>query len=259
MHYYQHHIGDFIKDTSFLTNEEVGIYLKLLWLYYDTEQPLEDNLVSLTMKTNSRDNKDAVATILSTFFTLTDGAWHHSRCDSEIEEYHALIESRSRAGKASAQHRKSKRSASVEHVLNTSSSDEQLTINHEPITNNHINTKARAARFDAIAYLLSLGVEQSIASDWMQSRKQLKATVTKTAIDGIAREAAKAYISLTAALQECCARGWRGFKAEWIAEKSNGSETPYQKSQRLRFERLTGRTSPQEKVVSGEILTLKGN
>jgi uncharacterized protein YdaU (DUF1376 family) len=49
MHYYQHHIGDFIKDTSFLTNEEVGIYLKLLWIYYDTEKPLPNSLFELSM------------------------------------------------------------------------------------------------------------------------------------------------------------------------------------------------------------------
>jgi hypothetical protein len=34
---------------------------------------------------------------------------------------------------------------------------------------------------------------------------------------GIEREAAKARISLQDALETCCARGWAGFKAEWVA------------------------------------------
>ena len=72
MHYYQHHIGDFIKDTSFLTNEEVGIYLKLIWLYYDTELPLPNNMFELTMKTSARDSEELVKGILAMFFILSD-------------------------------------------------------------------------------------------------------------------------------------------------------------------------------------------
>lgn len=37
MHFYPHHIGDFLKDTSSLTPEESYYYLRLIWLYYDTE------------------------------------------------------------------------------------------------------------------------------------------------------------------------------------------------------------------------------
>ncbi len=75
MHYYQHHIGDFIKDTAFLQNDEVGIYLKLLWLYYDTEKPLPDNLFELSMKTGTRDNQVALQGILEMFFDKQDGQW----------------------------------------------------------------------------------------------------------------------------------------------------------------------------------------
>jgi len=55
-------------------------------------------------------------------------------------------------------------------------------------------------------------------------RKAKKAPVTDTAIKGIASEAGKAGISLESALRECCARGWIGFKAEWVpqAEKPRG-------------------------------------
>ena len=87
MHYYQHHIGDFIKDTSYLTNEEIGIYMKLIWLYYDTEKPLPDDIFLLSMKVNARENKVAVESILCMFFQLIDEKWHHTRCDKEIAEY----------------------------------------------------------------------------------------------------------------------------------------------------------------------------
>ena len=53
-------------------------------------------------------------------------------------------------------------------------------------------------------------------SDFLQIRKAKKAPVTAAAIAGIEREARKAGWSLEKALIECCARGWAGFKADWV-------------------------------------------
>lgn len=139
MHYYQHHIGDFIKDTSFLTNEEVGIYMKLLWLYYDTEKPLPDSLFELSMKVNGRDKEQVISGLLNMFFTLEEGSWHHKRCDREIGHYHQQLESASKAGKASAAKRAmNKRLTGVQQPFNERSTTEQPTNNQQPITNNHI-------------------------------------------------------------------------------------------------------------------------
>jgi len=144
MHYYQHHIGDFIKDTSFLTNEEIGIYLKLIWLYYDSEKPLPNNLFELGMKTATRDNRVELEGLLGMFFVLDlqNQCWHHTRCDKEIEHYKQQLTSASKAGKASALKRLMNRNATgVEQALNERSTGVQPTMNHEPLTNNHIIKK----------------------------------------------------------------------------------------------------------------------
>jgi hypothetical protein len=62
-------------------------------------------------------------------------------------------------------------------------------------------------------------VNESVWDDWIDMRRQKKAKVTQTALDGITREATKAGWPLEKALAESCARGWTGFKAEWVAEK----------------------------------------
>ena len=62
-------------------------------------------------------------------------------------------------------------------------------------------------------------VNPSTWSDFLQVRKAKKAPVTAAAISGIEREARKAGWSLEKALTECCARGWAGFKADWVADK----------------------------------------
>lgn len=74
---------------------------------------------------------------------------------------------------------------------------------------------SRAPRFDAQSHLVSMGVDDSIAADWITHRKAKKAAITLTVIDSISREAIKARMPLADVLVACCQRGWIGFKAEW--------------------------------------------
>ena len=64
------------------------------------------------------------------------------------------------------------------------------------------------------------GVTDSVWQDFVKLRKEKRAAVTQTAIDGIEREARKAGVSLQTALETCCERGWTGFKADWVKDKS---------------------------------------
>jgi uncharacterized protein YdaU (DUF1376 family) len=215
MHYYQHHIGDFIKDTSFLTNEEVGIYLKLLWLYYDTEQPLPNSLFELSIKVNVRDQQDTLSGILGMFFTLRNDQWHHNRCDKEISFYKQQLETASKAGKASAAKRALNRNSTVvERSLDSCSTVVQPTNNHEPITNNHKPNKEKAT-----SVAMPDGISQSVWEDYKTLRKAKKAPVTQRVIDGMQEQANLAGWTLEKAMEECCIRGWQSFKAEWVAEK----------------------------------------
>lgn len=70
---------------------------------------------------------------------------------------------------------------------------------------------------------LFANIAPQIVADFKAMRKKQRAEITKTAIDGIEREAEKAGLSLEDALRMCCERGWRGFKAEWVTPQSRGS------------------------------------
>lgn len=61
-------------------------------------------------------------------------------------------------------------------------------------------------------------VSPQVVADFTAHRKAVRAPISQTALDGIRREAGRAGLSLEAALSMCCARGWRGFKAEWVTE-----------------------------------------
>lgn len=63
-------------------------------------------------------------------------------------------------------------------------------------------------------------VDPQVWSDFLEHRKKKNAPLTATALRLIKGEAKKAGITLEAALEETCARGWTGFKADWLANKS---------------------------------------
>jgi hypothetical protein len=59
-------------------------------------------------------------------------------------------------------------------------------------------------------------VSDEVWDGFVALRRAKKAPITAAAMGGIEREAAKARMSLQDTLQTCCARGWAGFKADWV-------------------------------------------
>ncbi len=60
-------------------------------------------------------------------------------------------------------------------------------------------------------------VLDSVWVDFLEIRKAKRSPLTDTALDAIKSEAAVAGFTLNAALTECCARGWQGFRADWVS------------------------------------------
>jgi hypothetical protein len=58
-------------------------------------------------------------------------------------------------------------------------------------------------------------VPEGVWRDFLALRKAKKAPLTETALEAIRTEAQKAKISLSEALQVCCARGWQAFRSDW--------------------------------------------
>lgn len=113
MNYVELHIGDYDKATAHLTACEDGIYGRLMRRYYDTEAPLPLDLKALQrlVRARSREEKEAVQTILDEFFHQQVDGWHHKRCDEEIAKF---LEKREKAKRsAEARWNKSERNANA--------------------------------------------------------------------------------------------------------------------------------------------------
>lgn len=63
-------------------------------------------------------------------------------------------------------------------------------------------------------------IPTELFNDFLKVRKAKKAgDLTKTAFNGIEREAKKANLSVERAIEMCCLRGWVGFNAEWVTNE----------------------------------------
>jgi len=89
MNYYEHHIGDYAEATAHLTFIEDATYSRLIRKYYATEKPLpiEIKLVQRLINARSKEEKNAVVSVLNEFFILSDDGWRQERCDHEITRF----------------------------------------------------------------------------------------------------------------------------------------------------------------------------
>jgi uncharacterized protein YdaU (DUF1376 family) len=86
LNYYEHHLGDYLRDTAHLSMVEDGAYRRLIDLYYTREESLPANLdaVCRLVRARTEDERAAVIIILDEFFDRSDDGYRHKRCDEEL-------------------------------------------------------------------------------------------------------------------------------------------------------------------------------
>lgn len=69
--------------------------------------------------------------------------------------------------------------------------------------------------------LVSAGVDENHARDWMEIRRLKKQPLTQTAWAAVKAESEKAGLTIPQAIEAAAANGWGGFKASWLERSSN--------------------------------------
>jgi uncharacterized protein YdaU (DUF1376 family) len=94
VNYYEHHLGDYMRDTAHLSMMEDAAYRRLLDAYYVREKALPTDLRECCKlaRAVSKAERDAVAYVLREFFNLQDDGYHQKRADEEIRRYRAKSE-----------------------------------------------------------------------------------------------------------------------------------------------------------------------
>lgn len=86
----------------------------------------------------------------------------------------------------------------------------------EPSLNHPLNTSARKRACRQPAVQCPDGVDQQVWNDWLALRKEKRASVTQTVIEGAMGEAEKAGMTFEDFLRVWCRRGTQGLEAAWL-------------------------------------------
>jgi len=110
-------------------------------------------------------------------------------------------------------------------------------------------------RFDAAEFLVGQGADSQTAADYLLLRKGKKAAATATAMQAIVTEAGKAGLTLQAALELCCNRGWAGLKAEWteVQQARAGPRQTLHDQRKSILDELTGRNRNEQNTDPRDI------
>ncbi len=89
MNYYEHHLGDYLRDTAHLSMLEDGAYRRLIDAYYIrcTPLPIAKKDCYRLVRAAKKNERESVDAILKEFFYLAEDGWHHKRCDAEIARF----------------------------------------------------------------------------------------------------------------------------------------------------------------------------
>jgi uncharacterized protein YdaU (DUF1376 family) len=89
MNYYEHHLGDYMRDTAHLSLLEDGAYRRLIDAYYVRERPLPIDLKECCKlaRAVTKPERDAVAYVLKEFFERTEEGYRQKRCDEVLQKY----------------------------------------------------------------------------------------------------------------------------------------------------------------------------
>jgi uncharacterized protein YdaU (DUF1376 family) len=89
VNYYEHHLGDYMRDTAHLSILEDGVYRRLIDAYYIKELPIPAALRDAyrLVRAVSKPERDAVQAVLREFFEEAPTGWRHKRCEAEIARF----------------------------------------------------------------------------------------------------------------------------------------------------------------------------
>lgn len=224
MHYYQHNIGDYARDTGHLSVIEHGIYRLLLdWCYLNEKPITTEHAVRI-----ARGYQVETESVLSEFFNLESDGWTHKRVIKEIDDYRVKAEKNRQNGAKGGRPKPNNNPVGSQTDAKHNPNQEPITNNQEPRTKEIKPRASRKAQPDGcltVSDLVAQGVDEQHASDWFKARKSKGAkSLTKTAWDAVKAEALNAGVTPAEAVKIAAENTWQGFKASWMSKPAHQSQ-----------------------------------
>lgn len=216
MNYYERHLGDLAKDTSHLSQAEFGAYNLLMDWYYANECAIPiDKVPRICRARTPREHTNAYL-VANEFFSKIDGFYVHKRIEAEIAKY------AEKSNKSATAARIRWQKAKDANALQTHSDGNAL---QSPVTNN-TNTLTSICDANAIKALKEIDFSQwpsmptnTTMTAWVKTRKAKRLPCTQPAMDMVRAElqkAAAAGFDAESCIWYAAAKGWGGFRFEWM-------------------------------------------
>ncbi len=151
MNYYEHHLGDYAKDTGHLSMLEHGAYRILLDRYYSTERGIPADQAHRLARARSDEECRAVDVVLDEFFELIEGVWIHRRVERELAAASKRITAAQENGKKGGRPPKKPKGSDSETqskptgLVVGSDSETQSKAHQAPSTKHHLPDKKEVA------------------------------------------------------------------------------------------------------------------
>jgi len=242
------YVADYLASTSRLTTQQHGAYLLLIMDYWKNGPPPDDDAILCQITRLNQEDWEKNKQVLLGFFDVQDGKWTHARIEKEIAEAQT---------KREKQTARAKNAATKRWELNATSN---ATSNAQAIPKQCPTPTPTPTQKRPKTNTAPEGVSLEVWDSFLQQRQKTRAVVTETVIKTIQKEADLAGWPLERALSEIVARGWRGFKAEWVKDKQEDKLLTFaerdEQLKRKKWEEMTGRKWPEPGQPAERLLTL---
>lgn len=184
MNFYEHHLGDYLRDTAHLSMTEDGAYRRLIDAYYIRLGPLplvRKDLYRL-VRAAQKNERTAVDTVLAEFFTETPDGWCHKRCDAEIERYNLKKNKATEAANARWHGCERNANASPEHIDNVCVSNADALQTHPPSNAFPVSSPQSPIRGAKDAPVLHDSLPRETWDDWIAYRREKRLSLSHRAL-----------------------------------------------------------------------------
>ena len=224
MHYYQHNIGDYARDTGHLSVIEHGIYRLLLDWCYLNEKPITTEQAMRI----ARGYQVETQSVLSEFFSPSDDGWTHKRVVQEVASYHAKAQKNRQNGA------KGGRPKPTDNPVG-SQTDAKHNPNQEPRTKNH---SIDASQGSASKRGSRLSPDWFLPKDWGEWALENKPGWSATDVR-IEADAFRDFWSSKPG-KDACKLDWLATWRNWCRNSNRKGESPVIGSSDNRAEKFRG-------------------
>jgi len=216
---FQFYPADFLAEENvvLMSNQEIGCYIKLMcYCWREGSIPADVNKIARLCGEDSSAMAQLWIAIKECFAELEADPKRlvHPRLEKERIKQEEHKKERAESGKKGAKARwgaapKEDSSAMAQPLPKPMANDGSSS------STSSSNKKHTAA----LSLLISHGIPQNLANDWLTIRKSKNQPLTETCLKATIREAEKAGLTLEQAITVACENSWAGFKASYLDDK----------------------------------------